>query len=517
MEGDAGTDRLIAHRYRLLETVGSGATGTVWRARDEVLGRDVAVKEVVLPAGLPESEREHLRERTRREARAAARISSPSAVTVYDVVEQDGHPFLVMEFVRARSLSEVIRADGPLSPQRTAQVGLAVLTALDAAHAVGVLHRDVKPGNVLVRDDGRVVLTDFGIATFRGDASITSTGLLLGSPAYIAPERARGHSPGAASDLWSLGATLYTAVEGRPAFDTGEPLTTMTAVVAGDARPCVAAGPLQPALHGLMDKDPARRWTSAAARAGLTAVLHGPATPTTPATPAPAVPAPAAPAPAAPVHRAVPLREHATQEMPLPTPVPARSRRGAVIAFAAVVVALAACVGYVAVTAGPSASPRTAGSGRASPSAPARGAAPVRARPPAVPPTWATYTDPSGWSVRYPPSWEVGSYKRVPQLRDPRTRRTVRLSPAAVGRDPLAGLTTTAVAFGRTHRGYSQLALQQVGPDAIWEFRYTDGIELHVRDSALERGFTVFAQAHADDWAAADPVFRLIVSSLRTG
>src|ERR671921_437425 len=200
--------------------------GTVWRATDEVLGREVAVKEVVFPHGVSDRDRDVLRERTRREARAAARLDHPSAVTVYDVVEQDGSPYLVMELVEARTLSEVVRTDGPLSPQATAHVGLALLGALETAHRQGIVHRDVKPGNVMVRDDGRVVLTDFGIATSTGDSSLTSTGLLLGSPAYIAPERARGGSPEPASDLWSLGATLFTAVEGRPPFAGDEPILT---------------------------------------------------------------------------------------------------------------------------------------------------------------------------------------------------------------------------------------------------------------------------------------------------
>ena len=342
-----------------------------------------------------------------------------------------------------------------------------------------------------------MVLTDFGIATARGDASITSTGLLLGSPSYIAPERARGHSPGPASDLWSLGATLYTAVEGRAAFDTGEPLTTMTAVVTGDARPFEAAGPLTPVLTGLLHKDPAERWDAATARAGLTAVLAAPAH-TDP--------------PPAPARRVVPLREPTTAELPLPVATERRSRRGLVGIAALVAVAAAGTAGYVATTAGgnPPVGQVAAGPS-ASPAASASAAAP------AVPASWSTYDDPSGWSVRYPPSWEVGSYKGVPQLRDPRTRRTVRLSPAAVGRDPLAGLTTTAVAFGRSHRGYSQLVLEQAGSDAVWEFLYTDGTGLHVRDSALASGFTVFAQAHADDWAAASPVFDIVLRSLRTG
>ncbi|MCW2499963.1 MAG: serine/threonine protein kinase, partial [Frankiales bacterium] len=262
-------DRLIAERYRLLSPLGSGGMGTVWRAEDELLHREVAVKEVLLPAGLPEAEREQLRERTRREARHAARLDSPHAVTVYDVVEQDGQPFLVMELVEAQTLSQVVRGTGPLPPRRVAEIGLAVLSALDAAHAQGIVHRDVKPSNVLLRPDGRVVLSDFGIARATGDAALTSTGQLLGSPSYIAPERARGLAPTAASDLWSLGATLFTAVEGRAPYDTGDALTTMTAIVAGEPVPFALAGPLQPVLAGLLERDPAARLDAHGARRGL--------------------------------------------------------------------------------------------------------------------------------------------------------------------------------------------------------------------------------------------------------
>ncbi|MCW2620814.1 MAG: serine/threonine protein kinase, partial [Frankiales bacterium] len=258
-----GPGRAVGGRYRLLERLGAGAMGTVWRAEDLTLGRHVAVKEVVFPPGIDAEEAENLRERTRREARSAARLDHPSAVTVYDVVEEDGRPWLVMELVEARTLAEVIRADGPLPPARTAQIGLAVLGALEAAHAQGIVHRDVKPGNVLLRRPergaGRVILTDFGIATTVGDASLTSTGLLLGSPAYISPERARGHAPGPESDLWSLGATLFTAVEGRPPYDGQDAVETVTSVVHGRHAPYAAAGPLTTVLDGLLEKDPLRR------------------------------------------------------------------------------------------------------------------------------------------------------------------------------------------------------------------------------------------------------------------
>ena len=256
---DAGA-RLVAGRYRLEKRIGHGGMGVVWAARDELLARPVAVKEVRLPSSVDPEERAQLRERTLREARTAARLDHPCAVRMFDVCEEDEQAFLVMELVEGRSLSDVIRDDGPLPPARAAEIGVCLLDALTAAHAAGIVHRDVKPGNVLIRPDGRVSLTDFGIASTAGDPSITSTGLLLGSPAYIAPERARGGVPEPPSDLWSLGATLFTAVEGRPPFDHDDPFATLTAVVTDEHEPCDRAGPaLGAILDRLLDKDPQRR------------------------------------------------------------------------------------------------------------------------------------------------------------------------------------------------------------------------------------------------------------------
>jgi len=250
---------LLAHRYRLVEQLGRGGMGVVWRARDEVFGRDVAIKEVLLPPQLSEKEREAVLQRTRREARVAARLSHPNVVKVYDVVEYDNRPWIVMELVRARSLTEVVEESGPLSPQRVAAIGLQVLSALTAAHAAGITHRDVKPGNVLCSDNGRVVLTDFGIASVADDPSVTMHGVLMGSPAYIAPERVRGGPARAASDLWSLAATLYAAVEGRPPYDRGAAVPTVTAVVNEEPDPLQRAGLLAPVLAQIFIKDPDAR------------------------------------------------------------------------------------------------------------------------------------------------------------------------------------------------------------------------------------------------------------------
>src|SRR3954469_6077674 len=263
----AAGQRLVAGRYRLQTPLGRGGMGVVWAAEDELLQRPVAIKEVRFPPTIDDVERELLRERTMREARTAARLDHPCAVRVFDVCEDDQQPVIVMERLRGRTLSDRIKKSGPVAPARAAEIGLCLLDALEAAHAAGIVHRDVKPGNVIVGDDGRVTLTDFGIASTAGDPSITSTGLLLGSPAYIAPERARGGRPEPSSDLWSLGATLYTSVEGRPPFDKPEAVATLAAVVTEPHTPCRRAGKtLTHALDLLLDKDPTARPSAAEIR-----------------------------------------------------------------------------------------------------------------------------------------------------------------------------------------------------------------------------------------------------------
>ncbi|MFC5667441.1 serine/threonine-protein kinase [Kitasatospora misakiensis] len=261
-QAQGSTGRLLAGRYRLDAVLGRGGMGTVWRAEDEMLGRTVAVKELRMNASVDEDEKHRLIVRTLREAKATARIRHNSAVTVFDVVEEDDRPWIVMELVESRSLADVIREDGPLAPARAAEIALDVLGVLSAAHAHGILHRDVKPSNVLIGEAGRVVLTDFGIASVEGDSSVTSTGMLVGAPSYISPERAQGQKPGPPADLWSLGGTLYAMVEGRPPYDRGSALATLTAVMTEELTTPAHAGPLLPVIEGLLAKDPAERLTA---------------------------------------------------------------------------------------------------------------------------------------------------------------------------------------------------------------------------------------------------------------
>ena len=271
MRGVSGPGCVVAGRYELLDRIGQGAMGTVWRARDQVLARDVAVKEVRLPDLMPARDRAILRERTLREARVSAKLSHPCVVTVHDVIEADGTPWIVMELVTARSLERVLAEDGPLPPRRVAETGMMLLGALASAHAAGIVHRDVKPGNVLLTRDGRAVLTDFGIAAVDGDPALTQTGMVVGTPGFCAPERIRGAPASPASDLWSLGATLYAAVEGRGPFDGhGSPMAVLTSIVHSDPPPARSAGPLEAVIGALMSKDPAQRPDAARARQLLT-------------------------------------------------------------------------------------------------------------------------------------------------------------------------------------------------------------------------------------------------------
>jgi hypothetical protein len=310
--------------------------GRVWLGYDEVLRRDVAVKEVVPPAGLTAAEQDMSNARSLREARAIARLNHPNVVRIYDVVNRQPYPWIVMEYVPSRSLHQVISEDGPLPPAEAARVGLAVLAALVAAHRAGIVHRDVKPSNVLLSDT-RVVLTDWGLATMEGDATVTRSGMIIGSPAYISPERAREGTSGPASDLWSLGATVYAAVEGRAPYERTSAIATLTALATEDPDPATRAGALRPLLNGLLRKDPATRIDAVEAERLLRRAVgrpkkapvtpwrpprqrHAPQPPRVPATPADGAPVSPTPADGAPVS---PTPADGAPVSPTPAPAPA--------------------------------------------------------------------------------------------------------------------------------------------------------------------------------------------------
>ncbi|MFD5775142.1 serine/threonine-protein kinase [Streptomyces fungicidicus] len=393
--------RLLAGRYRLGDVLGRGGMGTVWRAQDETLGRTVAVKELRFPTNIDEEEKRRLITRTLREAKAIARIRNNSAVTVFDVVEEDDRPWIVMELVEGKSLAEAIREDGLLEPRRAAEVGLAILDVLRSAHREGILHRDVKPSNVLIAEDGRVVLTDFGIAQVEGDPSITSTGMLVGAPSYISPERARGHKPGPAADLWSLGGLLYAAVEGTPPYDKGSAIATLTAVMTEPLEEPKNAGPLKDVIYGLLTKDPAQRLDDRGARALLNAIVNAPAS-----------------------QDADPEPADATKVVPLPEQ-PGEKLRGALRSVRKAAVA-AGSAGAAAARAKSGSGTGTSASGTASPAAPAT--EPTTASGPGAPGPGqrnaAAGGRSSGWPVMTPPDLPARPVPRAP-LTDVVPRRTL--------------------------------------------------------------------------------------------
>ncbi|WNV88563.1 serine/threonine-protein kinase [Umezawaea sp. Da 62-37] len=353
-------NRRIAGRYQLAEQLGGGAMGLVWRAQDQRLDRVVAVKELLLPSYLDEKAAQQARRRAMREARIAARLQHPNAIAVYDVVEHDGQPWLIMEYLPSKSLALVIAENGPLPVDSVIQIGGQLAAALAAAHKVNVVHRDVKPGNVLLGDAGAVKITDFGISRAIDDATATATGRSVGTPAFFSPEVAKGEEGGYPSDVFSLGATLYNAVEGMPPFGISEnSIAQLHRVAEGTIRPPERAGALTPVLLRLLDPDPDTRPTmpEAAEELAVLAEIREPV-PTLvdrepvgepPAAAAPVEtpePAPATPPAPAPVVAAAPSTPQA-QEAPAAAPSTEddQKRKRAIFGLVGVIVLLLAVVG----------------------------------------------------------------------------------------------------------------------------------------------------------------------------
>ncbi len=333
-------NRRVAGRYELTERVGGGAMGLVWLARDLRLDRVVAVKELLLPSHLDEKQAAQARRRAMREARIAARLQHPNAIAVYDVVEDDGQPWLIMEYLPSKSLAAVLAESGPLPVADVVGIGVHLATALAAAHKVSVVHRDVKPGNVLLGDAGAVKITDFGISRAIDDATATATGRSVGTPAFFSPEIAKGEDGGYPSDVFSLGATLYNAVEGTPPFGISEnSIAQLHRVAEGTIRPPEKAGTLTPVLLRLLDPDPETRPTMAEAAEEL-AVLAEISEPT------PTL-VEEAPVPAAPVEQAKPVKPAKPPKPPKPplsTEDEEKRRKRAVFGLIGVTVLLIAVV-----------------------------------------------------------------------------------------------------------------------------------------------------------------------------
>ncbi|HZM80714.1 MAG TPA: serine/threonine-protein kinase [Candidatus Limnocylindrales bacterium] len=510
----ATAQMLVDNRYRLVQPLGQGGMGRVWKARDEVLGRDVAIKELVPPPGLSAAERAEVRERAMREARAVARLNHPSVMHIHDVIStHDGDPWIVMEYLSGGSLHDLLTRSGTLTVQRAARIGLDLLGALQATHAVGIVHRDIKPANVLIAEDGRAVLTDFGIATVPGDPFVTRTGLLLGSPAYLAPERARGGGKvGPAADLWSLGATLYAAVEGSPPFARATTMETLAALATEPVPEPRHAGPLAPVLKGLLHKDPGARMSAGEAQRLLGPIAAGQAAPV-PAFKPGRVSRQTAPAPPRPPSTRL-LPPVIPQAKPRPRrPEPSRGGRKALVLFTVVVAGLlAAALAFDNRTAPEDSQPPASSPARKPPasSAAAPAASPSSVASPSptgfvLPAGWQMQADGSGFRVPVPDGWEFGrDDDGRPFWREPRSGVLLLIDQRRDPQpDPVQDWLKNEAARKSGYRDYQRIRIEEVSywdKAADWEFTYRSrgGNPLHV----LNRGFiTAPDQAYSIYWS----------------
>ena len=513
---------LIADRYQLVEPLGQGGMGRVWRGIDTKLYRPVAIKEVVAADGLTAAEVAELRPRALREARAAARLNHPNVVRVYDIVVTDSVPWIVMEYLRSRSLFQIVAERGPLAPRVAAQYGLDVLAALTAAHQVGVLHRDVKPSNVLVTESGRAVLTDFGLATVAGDPAVTRTGVVIGSPSFMAPERAADAAVGPEADLWSLGATLYFAVAGRSPYERPSLLGTLSALASEEPPYLPASGPLWPVLAGLLQREPGARIPAPVAQAMLRDIANPPPPPTMPA---PAMPPPTMPAPATPPTRPAMPKPAAvvTTRVGAVARLLRSKRRGAVLTAA--VIGLVVLLLVWLAPRSPSQVARSV-STPTNPAAPAPSPSPTGPATPApspaplvLPAGWHMYVDVTGFSVAVPVSWTVSRKGSIVYFDEPGPGRLLGVDQTDEPQwDPVAdwrGKESYRVARG-DFPSYRRVRLEAVDyflKAADWEFTYVrDGVRLHVNN----RGFiTSQHQAYGMWWSTPDSQWERYLADLQ--
>ncbi|WP_406272232.1 serine/threonine protein kinase [Streptomyces sp. NBC_00191] len=539
-----GAGLLLAGRYRLSETIGSGGMGKVWRAHDEVLHRVVAVKELTAGRYVSEADRIVLHARTQKEARAAARISHPGVVTVHDVLEHDARPWIVMQYVDGPSLADAAKESGRIPAAEAARIGLHVLRALGAAHAAGVLHRDVKPANVLLNRDGRVLITDFGIAAIEGDSTITRTGEIVGSIDYLAPERVRGADPGPASDLWSLGATLYTAVEGESPFRRSSPLASMQAVVGEEPRHPEWAGPLGPVIMALLRKDPAERPSAAEAEQMLAEAMgERRAAPRTPQVPAQR----------ATERHTRPVTTHLpTPTPPAPVPVPgpdtdSRSgsgagttaqaapprRRGGRLRRAAIVVVLAAVVGVGAgLAAMEYAGGDNDGRQRAGDQTTTKpGPSSTKPGPSSAEPAgWHRVNDPEGFSLLVPKGWTRQTDGDQVDYTPDNGKHRIRISsndspefenPYTHMLDMERGLAKRLPQYKRLKLGQNTYR-DQVN-SACWEFTWHEKTtfpgprraidQIYIEEDGTE--YALYMSGPADDWATTRQQFDIMLRGWR--
>jgi hypothetical protein len=481
-------NELVARRYRVIRPLAAGGLSRVWLAQDTRDGRRVAIKRCAVPGGLTPEEQDVVRAWTLREARAFARVRHPAVVRVLDVVPDPGDsPWLVMEYVPSRSLRELVDASGPLSPARAAEVGLAVLAGLAAAGRAGVLHLDVKPGNVLIADDGRALLSDFAPAvTEQGVGALHRAGIILGSPNYVAPERLFDGVSTARSDLWSLGATLYYAVEGRPPFGRSSTEDTLRALDAGRPDPVRLAGPLAEVLDGLLRRDPAARLTARQVARRL---------------------------------RAVSGRSRMSLGYPprrlVPRSLSGPRRRVAVVAAG---LTAAATLAGAAVTADRGGRDDARPGGQPV----ALGTPAVAARPPYVLPSGYRWwnDDPGGFRVAVPEQWRAGRDKRgalVVTGIDGVTR--LRISTWTGRADTVTALIAAERATSLP--GYQRIKIEPLpqAPDALWEYTYRPaGATMRGQDRVLTEGgrtYRIEWRAPRADWADRLPVLGVVLDSFR--
>ncbi|MEV7641045.1 serine/threonine-protein kinase [Streptomyces rubiginosohelvolus] len=562
MDRSQGTDAglVLAGRYRLGDVLGRGGMGKVWRAHDEVLHRTVAVKELTAGLYVAEADRLVLHARTQKEARAAARITHPGVVTVHDVIEYDNRPWIVMQYVDGPSLADQAKESGEVAPREAARIGLHVLSALRAAHGAGVLHRDVKPGNVLLARDGQVLLTDFGIAAIEGDSTITRTGELVGSIDYLAPERVRGGDPGPASDLWSLGATLYTAVEGTSPFRRTSPISTMQAVVTEEPPAPVNAGPLGAVITALLRKDPAERPTAAQTEQMLLDAMEGREpraaqahVPTqrfpeesrygygdgsgsgTPAGP------PGSDGATARLPGATAASASTASDRPAPDPGPAsapvtrraRSRWRTVLVVVVAAAVLGGAAGLIAMKYGEgSGTPAGASGGTAAGSTPsAPGTTPEPTSPASeVPDGWHRVDDPAGFSLVVPKGWErqlnEGQIDYTPD--DGAHRIRISVDPDPDFDHPYLHMENMEEQLSTRLPGYQRIGMEKNTfrdrPGALWEFTWNEtkdhagprhGIDQMYYGGPGGPEYALYLTAPQEGWEASREKFDIMLRSWR--
>ena len=476
--GPTADGQVVAGRYRIVRPLADGGLGQVWLAVDETLGSTVALKKCALPGGLNAGEQALLRSWTLREARAFARVSHPNVIRTLDVLPDADEPWLVMEYVASRTLLEVIEEAGALPAARVADIGLAVLAGLNAALRAGVLHLDVKPGNVLIGDDGRVVLNDFGPAvTHEGVGALAGAGIILGSPNYVAPERLFGGVSTARADLWSLGATLYHAVEGRPPYVCATTAATLRALAEGPPDRPRRAGPLTPVLIGLLQRDPSARLTATEVEDRLRHLVAPPERPAT----EPGVPA------------ASPERPATEPEIVRPAP----RRRRAVLA--GLIVLVAALTGVAVAVAGRG---DRAGTPPTQARPPVSGPVVPSTGPPVLPAGFRWWNDPSGFRVAVPSGWRrSGDGHSVLVFTAPRGQPTLRISRWMP--DPQSAVAALLGAERDVQlTAYHRIRIEVLpdSPDAVWEYTYQDRSAGPIHD--LQRVLTGGGRTYLVEWRA---------------